>query len=153
MVLREVEIGKFTIMSTSTKTLFWTFLLQMILFLSDQNFNLVRPPFSFSTITPQICAIFFCFPLMTCDSWIALLVTQIGFGMLVQRRHSSSFTNNGWEEKIFRVFGALNILFQVFRSNGLEILILKHMWKNKIGPLQQIWASKRYGTFFWDTLY
>ena len=47
MVLREVEIGKFTIMSTSTKTLFWTFLLQMILFLSDQNFNLVRPLLQF----------------------------------------------------------------------------------------------------------
>ena len=39
-----------------------------------------------------------------CDSWIALSVTQIGFGMLVQRRHSSSFTNNGWEENYFSCF-------------------------------------------------
>ena len=50
-----------------------------------------------------------------CDSWIALPVTQIGFGMLVQRRHSSSFTNNGWGEDdvracVFGVFRALNIL-------------------------------------------
>ena len=50
-----------------------------------------------------------------CDSWIALPVTQIGFGMLVQRRHSSSFTNNGWGENdvracVFGVFRALNIL-------------------------------------------
>ena len=42
-------------------------------------------------------------------------VTQIGFGMLVQRRHSSSFTNNGWGENdvracVFGVFRALNIL-------------------------------------------
>ena len=50
-----------------------------------------------------------------CDSWIALSVTQIGFGMPVQRRHSSSFTNNGWGENdvracVFGVFRALNIL-------------------------------------------
>ena len=50
-----------------------------------------------------------------CDSWTALPVTQIGFGMLVQRRHSSSFTNNGWGENdvracVFGVFRALHIL-------------------------------------------
>ena len=44
-----------------------------------------------------------------------LIVTQIGFDMLVQRRHSSSFTNNGWGENdvracVFGVFRALNIL-------------------------------------------
>ena len=49
-----------------------------------------------------------------CDSWIALSVTQIGFGMLGQR-HNSSFTNNGWGENyvrayVFGVFRALNIL-------------------------------------------
>ena len=36
----------------------------------------------------------------------------------------------------------------VARWNGLEILIPKHMWKSKIWPLQQIWDSKGYGTFF-----
>ena len=38
--------------------------------------------------------------------------TQIGFGMLVQRRHSSNFTNNGWGEDDVPacVFRALNIL-------------------------------------------
>ena len=39
-------------------------------------------------------------------------------------------------------------MFKVFRWFGLEILIPKHMWKRKIGPLQQIWASICYGTFF-----
>ena len=44
-----------------------------------------------------------------------MLVTQIGFGMLVQRRRSSSFTNNGWGKDdvracVFGVFRALNIL-------------------------------------------
>ena len=29
-------------------------------------------------------------------------------------------------------------MFKVFRWNGLEILILKHMWKSIIGPLEQI---------------
>ena len=29
-------------------------------------------------------------------------------------------------------------MFKVFRWNGLEILILKHMWKSIMGPLEQI---------------
>ena len=29
-------------------------------------------------------------------------------------------------------------MFKVFRWNGLEILIPKHMWKSQIGPLEQI---------------
>ena len=42
-------------------------------------------------------------------------VTRIGFGMLVQRGHNSSFTINGWVENdvracVFGVFRALNIL-------------------------------------------
>ena len=32
---------------------------------------------------------------------------------------------------------------------GLEILVPKHLWKNKIGPLQPILAAKRYVSFFW----
>ena len=39
-------------------------------------------------------------------------------------------------------------MFKGFRSNGLEILILKHMWKSIIGPLEQIEAENRYVTFF-----
>ena len=37
------------------------------------------------------------------------------------------------------------------RWTGLEILIPKHLWKSKIGPLEQIWAENPYVTFFWDT--
>ena len=36
----------------------------------------------------------------------------------------------------------------VVRWNGLKILIPKHMWKSIIGPLEQILAKNRYGTFF-----
>ena len=59
------------------------------------------------------------------------------------------------ESCIFSVFGYLKFLIGIWklRWNGLKILIPKHMWKSKIGPLQQIWASIRYGTFFWGTLY
>ena len=32
--------------------------------------------------------------------------------------------------------------------NGLKILIPKHMWKSKIGLLEQIWAQNPYDTFF-----
>ena len=38
---------------------------------------------------------------------------------------------------------------KVARWNGLEILIPKHMWKSKIGLLEQIWAKNLYVTFFW----
>ena len=41
---------------------------------------------------------------------------------------------------------------KVPRCNGLEILVPKHLWKSKIGPLQLILATKRYVTFFWVTL-
>ena len=36
---------------------------------------------------------------------------------------------------------------------GLEILVPKHPWKSKIGPLQPILAAKQYVSFFWVTLY
>ena len=39
-------------------------------------------------------------------------------------------------------------MFKVFSWNGLVILIPKHMWKSIIGPLEQISAKNRYGTFF-----
>ena len=41
---------------------------------------------------------------------------------------------------------------KVARWNGLEILIPKHMWKSKIGLLEQIWGQNPYDTFFWVTL-
>ena len=34
------------------------------------------------------------------------------------------------------------------RWNGLKILIPKHMWKSKIGLLEQIWGQNPYDTFF-----
>ena len=37
---------------------------------------------------------------------------------------------------------------KVTRWNGLEILVPKHLWKSKIGPLQQILDTKRYVSFF-----
>ena len=37
---------------------------------------------------------------------------------------------------------------KVARWNGLEILIPKHMWKSKIGLLEQIWGQNSYVTFF-----
>ena len=37
---------------------------------------------------------------------------------------------------------------KVARWNGLEILIPKHMWKSKIGLLEEIWAQNPYVTFF-----
>ena len=43
-------------------------------------------------------------------------------------------------------------MFKVIRWNWLEILIPKHMWKSKIGLLEQIWGQNPYGTFFWVTL-
>ena len=57
--------------------------------------------------------------------------------------HPSSLT---WQHCYVRacVFGVLGHLifwigmFKVFRWFGLEILIQKHMWKSKIGPLEQI---------------
>ena len=52
---------------------------------------------------------------------------------------------------VFDVFGTFVILkwhFYMSRSTRLEILIQKHMRESKIGLLQQIWASKRYHTFF-----
>ena len=36
---------------------------------------------------------------------------------------------------------------KVHRCNGLEILVPKHLWKSKIGPIQLIWATKCYVTF------
>ena len=42
----------------------------------------------------------------------------------------------------------LNGWNNVARWNGLEILIPKHMWKSKIGLLEQIWGQNPYGTFF-----
>ena len=36
---------------------------------------------------------------------------------------------------------------KVARWNGLEILIPKHMWKSKIGLLEQIWAQNPFVTF------
>ena len=37
---------------------------------------------------------------------------------------------------------------KVDRWNGLEILVPRHLWKSKIGPLQQILDTKRYVSFF-----
>ena len=37
---------------------------------------------------------------------------------------------------------------KVARWNGLKILIPKHMWKSKIGLLEQIWGQNPYDTFF-----
>ena len=37
---------------------------------------------------------------------------------------------------------------KVARWNGLEIMIPKHMWKSKIGLLEEIWAQNPYVTFF-----
>ena len=37
---------------------------------------------------------------------------------------------------------------KVARWDGLKILIPKHMWKIKIGLLEQIWARIPYVTFF-----
>ena len=42
-------------------------------------------------------------------------------------------------------------MFKVFRWNGIEILIPKHMSKSIIGLLEQIQAKNRYGTFFFET--
>ena len=52
-------------------------------------------------------------------------VTQIGFGMLVQRQHNSSFTNNGLGENdahtcVIGVFRALNILNGYVQSVLME---------------------------------
>ena len=63
---------------------------------------------------------------------------------------------NGWENMMsghaFSAFlGHLIFrmgMFKMFRWNGLEILIPKHLWKSIIAPLEQIWAKNRYGTFF-----
>ena len=44
-------------------------------------------------------------------------------------------------------------IVRVARWIRLEILNPKHMRESKIGLLEQIWASKRYHTFFWVTLY
>ena len=41
----------------------------------------------------------------------------------------------------------------VARWNGLEILIPKHMWKSKIGPLEAEWDKNQESTLFRDTLY
>ena len=37
---------------------------------------------------------------------------------------------------------------KVARWNGLKILIPKHMWKSKIGLLEQIWGQNPYVAFF-----
>ena len=37
---------------------------------------------------------------------------------------------------------------KVHMCNGLEILVPKHLWKSKIGPIQLILATKCYVTFF-----
>ena len=50
-------------------------------------------------------------------------------------------------------FGFWMGIVKVARRIRLEILNPKHMRKSKIELLEQIWASQRYGTFFWDTLY
>ena len=52
----------------------------------------------------------------------------------------------------FRPF-LIGILFwkgisKVPRCNGLKILVPKHLWKSKIGPLQLILATNRYVSFF-----
>ena len=36
----------------------------------------------------------------------------------------------------------------VARWNGLKILIPKHMWKSKIGPLEAEWDKNQESTFF-----
>ena len=75
-----------------------------------------------------------------------------------QRPHSSSFTLDSWREShAFLAFlGHFKFwmgFWHVLRCKGLKILNLKHMWKSLIEPQPPILATKRYVTFFWDTLY
>ena len=77
----------------------------------------------------------------------------IWWGDIDLRRHSSGFILDRWGEipAFLAFWGDLQFwmgIWNVLRWNGLKILILKHMWKSEIGPLQHIWVSKRYGTFF-----
>ena len=87
--------------------------------------------------------------------------TQIWFGLPMQslcRKGDSVFisTSYGCGEilctRVFFMF--LGYLWfwtgniKVARWNGLEILIPKHIWRNKIGLLEQIWAPNPYVTFF-----
>ena len=75
----------------------------------------------------------------------------IWWGDIDLRRHSSGFILDRWGEipAFLAFWGDLQFwmgIWNVLRWNGLKILIPKHTWKSKIGPLKQIWASKRYGT-------
>ena len=49
--------------------------------------------------------------------------------------------------RVFVVFGQMKCRMGIVwlsRWTGLEILIPKHLWKSKIGPLEQIWAENPY---------
>ena len=72
-------------------------------------------------------------------NWSNWLITSV-FGFLIGTPyfgHSGSLLAHS--VGVFRALNILNIgMFKGFRSNGLEILILKHTWKSIIGPLEQI---------------
>ena len=51
----------------------------------------------------------------------------------------------------FRPFLFWKGICKVPRCNGLDILVPKHLWQSKIGPLQLILATNRYVSFFWFT--
>ena len=59
--------------------------------------------------------------------------------LLVRPRMYFEFLGHLW-----LTMGNINVA----RWNGLEILIPKHMWKSKIGLLEQIWGQNSYVTFF-----
>ena len=50
--------------------------------------------------------------------------------------------------RVFEPFQIMKGYLKVASWIGLEILVPKHPWKSKIGPLQPILAAKRYVSFF-----
>ena len=83
--------------------------------------------------------------------------TQIWYGLPMQSRQC--FISTSYDCGEIFVYARFFFMFlgylwfwtgniKVARWNGLEIMIPKHMWKSKIGLLEQIWGQNPYGTFF-----
>ena len=98
-----------------------------------------------------------------CDQrsrWLKSFVISYSKAWNVRPRSQNRGTHVGivMSAHAFSVFQCLHWIFwmrmsKVFRWNGLEILIPKHMWKSKIGPLEQIQAKNRYITFFFHPVH
>ncbi len=86
------------------------------------------------------------------------LIMQLHFWSLICRVDTAQASLKlGWP--CMRFFFAFLSRFRFWKDiiwmtrwNRLEILIPKHMWKSKIGLLEQIWGQNPYDTFFWVTL-